>query len=134
MKNFVIRVSGQGGVFVEDAGGQDWGAHVFNVSAPDYSAVHDLQEYREACEIAARMEDAISLTRPGQVFELEPGRYDLLTHHDGEAGASGFYVNPDKTINTYHNVSTWSSVDQYESDAEELERQVWFPCVVVKVE
>ena len=135
MKNFVIRVSGQGGVFIEEEWGQDWGEHVVHVEAPDYGAVHDLSEYREACEIAARMQDnGILLTDPAQAFELEPGRYDLLTHEPGHAGCSGWYLNDDGTINTYHNVGTWSSVDQCEASAEELETQCYFPCVVVRGE
>ena len=72
------------------------------------------------------------LNVPEQAFLLDPGGYELLEQKS--AGAAGFFVNPDRTINTYHNFPTWTSVDQYQADAMELGRQIIFPCVVVKGE
>ena len=79
------------------------------------------------------MKDLV-LCVPEDAFRLEEGRYDLLSHNDGDSGAAGFFVNPDRTINTYHNFPTWTSVDRYQADAMELGRQIIFPCVVVKGE
>ena len=72
------------------------------------------------------------LKGPEEAFKMEPGRYDLLTHEDGWSGASGWYLNSDGTINTYHAFPSWFSVDQYEADPTELGKQVRFPCVVIK--
>jgi len=72
------------------------------------------------------------LNVPEQAFLLDPGGYELLEQKS--AGAAGFFVNPDSTINTYHQFPGWTSVDQYKADTAELGKQIRFPCVVVKGE
>ncbi len=61
------------------------------------------------------------------VFALPKGTYFLSTYVDGNSGAAGFFVNPDGTVNTFHQFPGWTSVDEYSADEKELERQLPFP-------
>ncbi len=69
----------------------------------------------------------ISLKNATEAFALPEGTYFLSTYVDGQSGAAGFFMNPDRTINTFHQFPGWTSVDEYEADEQELMRQLPFP-------